>query len=82
MLLLLREVDQTQRIGNNTVMFIRIQQSGKQGRMVSEYLEVLGMIKDILMMVFLPGTRGWRGKAHTSGRHRRQAGVTDEDRQT
>ncbi len=40
------------------MMFIRIQQSGKQGRMVSEYLEVLGMIKDILMMVFLPGTRG------------------------
>ncbi len=57
-LILLREVDQTQRIWNNTAIFILIQQSGKQGRMVSKYLEVLRMIKDILMMVFLPGTRG------------------------
>ncbi len=32
--------------------------------MVSKYLEVLRMLKDILMMVFLPGTRGLRGK-HT-----------------
>ncbi len=38
--------------------------------MVSKYLEVLRKLKDILMMVFLPGTRG------------RRAGVTDEDRQT
>ncbi len=57
-LILLREVDQTQRIWNNTAIFILIQQSGKQGRMVSKYLEVLRMLKDTPMMVFLPGTRG------------------------
>ncbi len=81
-ILLLREVDLTPRIWNNTAMFIWIQQSGKQGRMVSKYLEVLRMLKDILMRVFLPGTRGWRGWAHTSDQHWRWAGVTDEDRQT
>ncbi len=40
------------------MMFILIQQSGKQGRMVSTYLEVHRKLKDILMMGFLPGTRG------------------------
>ncbi len=79
---LLQEVDPTQRIWNNTAMFIWIQQSGKQGRMVSKYLEVLRMIKDIVMMGFLPGTHGWRGWAHTSDQHRRWARVTDEDKQT
>ncbi len=43
--------------------------------MVSKYLEVLRKLKDILMMVFLPGTHGLRG---LRGKHTPRVDTEDE----